>query len=107
LEDHLEFITVRQCVNMRRESDKQHSAERCAVCFCYSTAYRRYEVPLECRVRRVVIARGFVSRRERNNHPRCLHDERTRGGRGWKSARGLKTSAATERLELVTPRPKV
>lgn len=29
LEDHLEFITVRQCVNTRRENDKQHSAERC------------------------------------------------------------------------------
>lgn len=29
LEDHLEFITLRQCVNTRRENDKQHSAERC------------------------------------------------------------------------------
>lgn len=31
LEDHLEFITVRQCVNTRRENDKQHSAERAFV----------------------------------------------------------------------------
>lgn len=97
-------------VRKQHESDKQHRGEeRCAACFCCCGALHTGSVvdqsPLECSVRRVVIARGFVSRRERNNHPRCLRDdgEGTQEGprEGWKLAR------RTGRLEPVTPRPKV
>lgn len=64
--------------------------------------------PLECSVRRVVIARGFVSRRERNNHPRCLRDDGEAGrGGGGGEREGWKLARRTGRLEPVTPRPKV
>lgn len=64
LEDHLEFITARRCVNTRRESDKQHplfrGAMRGVLLLRQRVAYRSV-VHRWSAARVALSSRGFVS----------------------------------------------